>query len=198
MVDGLPDGDDVVAPDPRLAALLSQADVWEQPDPDGEDLIVAAIASEAAETSIESDATVVAMPRRRLWPALAAVAAALVLLGGFALFAGSDDGVDGVELALAGTDLAPDASAQVVVADTPQGTRIDLDLTGLPPAPAGSYYEAWLRQSPEIGVSAGTFHLRGGDGSVELWAGVTLDDYPLVTVTLRRKEREPSRPVVSC
>ncbi len=131
--------------------------------------------------------TVVAMPRRRLWPALAAVAAALVLLGGFALFAGSDDGVDGVELALAGTDLAPDASAQVVVTDTPQGTRIDLDLTGLPPAPAGSYHEAWLRQSPEIGVSAGTSHLQGGDGSVELWAGVTLDDSPLVTVTLQEE-----------
>ncbi|MBV1894375.1 MAG: anti-sigma factor, partial [Ilumatobacteraceae bacterium] len=52
-------------------------------------------------------------------------------------------------------------------------------------APDGFYYEAWLRKSPEVGVSAGTFHLRGGDGSIQLWAGVALDEYPILTVTLQ-------------
>jgi hypothetical protein len=46
-------------------------------------------------------------------------------------------------------------------------------------------YEAWLRKDADVGVSAGTFHLRGGDGELELWAGVSIEDYPLVTVTLQ-------------
>ena len=39
----------------------------------------------------------------------------------------------------------------------------------------------------DVGVSAGTFHMRGGDGSIELWSGVSPDDYPLVTVTIQQE-----------
>jgi hypothetical protein len=96
----------------------------------------------------------------------------------------SDGGAD-VELALAATELAPGASADAAIDTTPLGTRILLDMRDLPPAPAGTYYEAWLRIDADIGVSAGTFHMRGGDGEIELWAGVSIDDYPLFTVTLQ-------------
>lgn len=134
-----------------------------------------------------------------LAPWVAGVAAAVALavgLGVGVLLAG-DDGEGGpeggVEVALAGTDAAPGASAVADVVDTPQGTRIDLDVSGLPPAPDDGFYQAWLREEGEggRGVSAGTFHLRGGDGQIELWAGVSTEQYPLVTVTLEQEDDGP-------
>ncbi|MEL6981173.1 MAG: anti-sigma factor [Actinomycetota bacterium] len=140
----------------------------------------------------ESDTVVPFETRTRRWvgPLLGA-AAALLLVAGFSLGNRllTDDGEVPPDhlVALAGTELEPEASAVVDVLATPLGTRLILDVTDLPPAPEGQYYEAWLRQSPEIGVSAGTFHLRGGDGAIELWAGVTVDDYPLITVTIQEE-----------
>jgi hypothetical protein len=90
-------------------------------------------------------------------------------------------------LALVGTDLAPGASAEALIDPGPLGVRITLDVSGLAPSPPGTYYQAWVRKSPEIGISAGTFHLRGGDGEIELWAGVSTEDYPLITVTLQQE-----------
>lgn len=192
-----PDGADELADLGPLAGLLSDPTLWDDPDPAVEESIVAAIAAEAGPvaqaptavadiTAAPDNVTPISAARRWLAPIAAGVAAALVILGGFALVAGDDD-PSGVEVALAGTDLAPDASAQAVIADTPLGTRIVLDVTGLPPAPEGTYYEAWVRQDAEVGVSAGTFHLRGGDGEIELWAGVSTDDYPLITVTIQEE-----------
>ena len=79
---------------------------------------------------------------------------------------------------------------------TPIGTRIILDVAGLPPAEPGTYYEAWMRVDAETGVSAGTFHLRGGDGEIELWSGVTAADYPLLTVTVQDEGQAASSGVV--
>ncbi len=142
-----------------------------------------------------SNVVPISRARRWLTPVLSAAAGVAIALIGVAAVANLDDspaeGPDGVELALAGTDLAPDATAAATVIVTPVGTRIDLDVTGLPPAPPGTYYEAWLRQDAEVGVSAGTFHLRGGDGAIELWAGVSPDDYPLLTVTIQ-DEADPA------
>lgn len=42
-----------------------------------------------------------------------------------------------------------------------------------------------MRIDADTGVSAGTFHMRGGDDEVELWTGVTADEYPLLTVTIQ-------------
>ncbi|MEM9561502.1 MAG: anti-sigma factor [Actinomycetota bacterium] len=184
-----------------LAALLGDAALWEEPPPELEEAVVAAVQHEAGTTrrSIESPAPVepalapvVPIERaRRRWvaPLVSAAAAALLVVAGFGLASRLSDDAPVIdhEVALAGTELATGASARAEVTATPLGTRIILDVTGLPPAPEGSYYEAWLRQSPEIGVSAGTFHLRGGDGEIELWAGVTVDNYPLITVTLQEE-----------
>jgi hypothetical protein len=191
---------------------------------DTEDAIVAAIAAEAAMFTTESvdpveaqpvgedtatgDDTATAAPvvalhsRRRRFGSFAAgaAAAALVLVGSLALFNqdpfGDDDGPSGVELALAGTELAPGATGTATIADTPLGTRIVLNVADLPPAEPGTYYEAWLRVDGQIGVSAGTFHLRGGDGEIELWAGVPLDDYPLFTITVQDEAQAESSGVV--
>ncbi|MEM8620356.1 MAG: anti-sigma factor [Actinomycetota bacterium] len=186
--------------DADLSALLADPAMWETPDPAGADALVAAIAAdrgdgatphtEKAHPPAPAPVVEIGAYRRRLAPILAGAAAIVVLLAGALIVAvvDGDDVSDGVLIALSGTDLAPDAAAEADIADTPIGTRILLDVTDLPPAEDGTYYEAWLRQSAEVGVSAGTFHMRGGDGEIELWAGVTLDDYPLITVTLQQED----------
>jgi anti-sigma-K factor RskA len=119
---------------------------------------------------------------------LAAAAVVAVVAIGAALLRSSSEPEVGEQVALAATDLAPaGAEGDANIVNRPGGTEIVLDVSGLPPAPEGSYYEAWLRKSPEVGVSAGTFHLRGGDATIVLWAGVSTDDYPLVTVTIQQE-----------
>jgi hypothetical protein len=87
---------------------------------------------------------------------------------------------------LAGTELAPGAIAEVQVADTPSGFEIRLDISGLDPAPEGSYYQAWVRTADD-GVTIGTFHMRGGADEVVLWSGVDIADYPVITVTIQEE-----------
>ena len=209
--------DDAVDIDPAalddLAALLSDAAMWEPSDPEDEAAIMAAISELSAgqaDASTPATAPVISLPvdrsepaprrtaeptgqsnvvpisRARRWaaPFAAGIAAALALVVGVSALTG-DAERETIELALAGTDLAPEAEGLVEIAETPNGTVLLLDVSGLPPAPEGSYYEAWVRQSPEVGVSAGTFHLRGGGGNIELWAGVSTDDYPLFTITIQ-------------
>ena len=183
----------------QLDALLSNPALWDEPDPADEEFIVATILAEAAATPASAESAeaapdnVIPISRHRRWmaPALSAAAAVLVVLLGLGIVnAISDRPADGeVELALDGTDLAPAATATARIVDLPAGSRIRLDVEGLEPAAPGTYYEVWLRQDAEIGVSAGTFHLRG-DGDIELWAGVSLQDYPLVTITIQ-EEAEP-------
>lgn len=179
----------------ELSSLLGDPSMWEDNDHGDEAAIVAAISELAAARDLsgssqgpdtDSASNVVSISRARRWlgPFAVGVAAALALVVGVS-FLGGDSGRDGVELALAGTDLAPGAEGVVEIVDTPNGTVLLLDVSGLPPAPEGSYYEAWVRQDAEVGVSAGTFHLRGGGGEIELWAGVTTDDYPLFTITIQ-------------
>ena len=47
-------------------------------------------------------------------------------------------------------------------------------------------------------VTIGTFHLRGGPGTVELWSAVSLADYPTITVTREPEDGTPPRPARSC
>lgn len=185
----------------QLAALVGDPALWEEPNRADEDAIVAAIRAEAGAESLsfpgdDPSSNVIPISRARRWlgPIAAGVAAALVVLAGFAFVMNGDD--DGVVLALDGTEVAPGASAEAIVAPLDAGTRIILDVSGLPPAEPGTYYEAWMRIDAETGVSAGTFHMRGGDGTIELWSGVTPDDYPLITVTLQDEGQTESSGVV--
>jgi hypothetical protein len=191
------DGDDERALAP-LDALLSDPLVWEEPPAELEDVVLAAVAAEVAEVGPRPSAGARGVPAwgGRSWvrpflagAAAAAVAAVLLVVVVGAFDGGEADRDGGTEVALIGTDLAPEASADALVADTPLGTVLHLDVTGLEGAPEGSYYEVWLRQEGDDGdaVSAGTFHLRGGDGEIELWAGVTPEQYPVVTVTLQEE-----------
>ena len=201
--DDLPDVDQSALDD--LASILGDASMWETSDPADEEAIFAAI-SELADAEpaaaiterissaphiaepvrAETPSNVVSISSSRRWagPFAAGIAATLALVLGISALTGGSDR-EGIELALAGTDLAPEAEGVVEVVETPNGTVLLLDVSGLPPAPEGSYYEAWVRQDAQVGVSAGTFHLRGGGGEIELWAGVTAEDYPLFTITIQ-------------
>lgn len=174
-----------------LEAVLAHAQAWEDPPPDLEHAVVAAIVAEAdaweagpgAEVStITSDLD--ARRGRRTWSpgsVLAAAAAVAIVVAG--LVVTTRDGSDGVAFALTGTEAAPGATASVTISATPAGMKILLDAEGLDGAPDGYMYEAWVGDG-DIGVSAGTFHLRGGDDPIELWAGVTGPEFRRLWVTL--------------
>ncbi len=172
-----PSDDDIAA----LAALLARAEPWDEPPREVEDAVVAAITSEAGSVA---PATRAERRARYVWSRsrmLGAAAAVAVVVAGIVLM--TRGSTDGVTFALEGTDAQPGASANVVVSTTPAGMKILLDTEGLPGAPDGYMYEAWVGDGT-IGVSAGTFHLRGGDGQIELWAGVTGAEFRRLWITL--------------
>lgn len=182
-----------------LAPLLGNVTVWSDPDATLEDGIIAAVVAEQPPMPASRPIPWPGAIRRWLGPVAVGVAAAIVVLIAASVVDGdADRGTTGVAVVLAGTELAPASSAVATVADTPLGTRIDLDVSGLAPAGQDEYYEAWMWNDDGDAVSAGSFHLRGGDGSIELWAGVGLADYPRITVTRQRESDgvEPSGEVV--
>ncbi|HET6954747.1 MAG TPA: anti-sigma factor [Acidimicrobiales bacterium] len=123
------------------------------------------------------------------WIAAGTAAAAALVLAGVAGAVITDDhgGPPGTEFAIAGTDLAPGASAIATVDELSAGVGIMLDVRGLPPAAPGTYYEAWVK-GPAGVVSVGTFHMRGGDDGVYLWAGVETERYPTLSITLENED----------
>lgn len=196
-----PDDAATPAPDPvELDALLAEPALWVDPSTGTEDAVITAILQEAEPEPHRSAEVVAPAPtplrvaRRPVAAWVAAAAAALLAV--VVLLSPSPDGdsdpppPDAVAT-LVGTELASDARAAVEVVALANGVRIMLEVQDLPPAPPGTYYQAWVRRSSEEGVSAGTFHMRGGDGPVVLWAGVSTEDYPLLTVTLQQESEGP-------
>jgi Anti-sigma-K factor rskA, C-terminal len=172
----------------RFRDLLADDAVWAEPSPTGVDDLLAAI---EAESGGGVPAAPVAGPRvpsrgrsRRLM--LVAAAAGVVALAGLVgILVSSADG-GGQDFAVAGTELAPRASGVATVEETGSGVAIELDVSGLPPAEPGTYYQAWVK-GPGGLVTVGTFHMRGVDDQVDLWSGVPLDRYPTLTVTLQQE-----------
>ena len=81
----------------------------------------------------------------------------------------------------------PGASADAELEDLASGLRVVLDVSDLPPAEPGTYYQGWVRSEDGEGVTIGTFHMRGGDAKIELWAGVSSAEYPIITVTIQEE-----------
>lgn len=172
---------------PGIAALLSRASVWDEP-PDLADQVVAAIRAEVTAAPASLDAA----RRRRATSSiprwLTAVAAIAVVVAAGAVLVRLDDDTaqvaeGAVTIELEGTELAPGARASAVLEDTPAGLKILLDSEGLAGAAEGEMYEAWISDGT-IRVSAGTFHLRRGEGPIELWAGTADPRFHLLTVTI--------------
>ncbi|HEX9258887.1 MAG TPA: anti-sigma factor [Acidimicrobiales bacterium] len=187
----------------ELHGLLSDATLWGEPGDDVEGHLVGAIAAESGIT-VESDTVATRAtpgagdhlgrgvddrpgpagsgrrPLLRARTALVALGAAAAVLVGIVLVVASLSNEDTTRIALAGTELAPDATGTATVTETQSGLRIELDASGLPRLDGGRFYQAWLKSADGVLVPIGTFHT--GD-KVVLWAGVTLDEYPTLTVT---------------
>ena len=162
----------------ELRSVLGSDFVWEEPPDDLRDRIIGDIQGSG--------------PSRNRW--LWAVAAAAVLvLGTVGIMNLLDEEIPPsvATVALAGTELAPDASGTAELIPTPNGWAIAFDATGLPPAAAGTYYEAWVNNGQQ-GVAVGTFHMRGDEPTpIALWSGVDLREYRTINVTIQTEGEGP-------
>lgn len=161
---------------PGVEDVLRQGAVWADVPDDLEKRVLAATGRPSGQPR-----RLLGLSRRRV---LLAAAAALVVLAGVGLLAFQGDGYGHLELA--GTSLAARAHADVELADTASGAELRLDVSGLPPAAPGTYYEGWLT-GDRGWISIGTFHLRRGTKDVVLWSGVELADYPEIAVTVQNE-----------
>lgn len=162
-----------------IRGVLADSPIWEEPPEGVVDGLLATIARE-----VPSEVERAAPQQRRPWLLTAgAVAAISILVVGIASV--SDQPIAETVVAMSGTELAPAAAGIASLRPTPSGWYIRLDVSGLPAAPEGSYYEGWVWSDDDDGVSIGTFHLRSGDDPVVLWSGVSVADYPAIWVTLQ-------------
>ena len=155
------------------SSTLGDEGFWIDPSDALEEHVMAAISQEEAGAAEPREAT------RRIglaWVAAGIAAAAVVVVAVVGLRPAGPDW----EVALGATPNAPGVVATVSGWNETSGTRMELDIEGLEPAPDGFIYELWLSEGP-IHISAGTFH-RPED--VTLWAGVSRGDYPRLWITL--------------
>lgn len=165
----------------RVRSLMADEPMWAEPPDDVEDAIFGTIRDELQARSVSKG-------RRWLLGAAAVAALGILALGLLGFLSGDEP----VEVALEGTAIEEGASAEAKVGIADSGWWVRLDIEGLPPAPAGSYYEGWMWSDDGDGVSIGTFHLRDGDDPVTLWSGVDPADYPAIWVTLEQADGDPS------
>ena len=115
--------------------------------------------------------------------AAAAVALVGIAIGGTLVATRDPSPPTGTEVALAGTDAAPGATGTVDLVTEPSGFKVTINVSGLPPAPDGTFYEAWVLNDELGKVSAGTFHIREPQDDITLWLGVDPADYDAISVT---------------
>jgi len=92
---------------------------------------------------------------------------------------------------LAGTDAAPEATAEVEAFERDGGVALVISVDRLDAAPEGYVYEGRLRSDDGDEVGVGSFRADGAAGlrgglTVVLWAGVSLERYP--TLVIARQE----------
>jgi hypothetical protein len=176
----------------RILAILRQEELWVDPPVDLEDRTLAALRTELENRSTPTvDELTVARERRsrrQRWAAILVAGAAAVTFGVVATVAVTgNDAPDSTVVILAGTELEPNAAGRANIAPMDSGFELELDISGLPPAPAGSYYQGWLRNADGDAVTIGTFHGRQGTDDIILWSGVDIADYPTLTVTIQQE-----------
>lgn len=155
-------------------------------------------AGDGARDGVAADGGAVGRARRwlpRLAPRTWATAAlaALALLGagvGIGVLidgdgSGGAPGADGPAIALAPLGSAPVSTSASARMTGPN--RMLLTIEDLPPAPAGSYYEAWLLNDPDDLVPVASFSV-GADGRavVEVPLPAAADRYRYLDVSLQR------------
>ena len=163
--------------DADIVALLQDQSLWQDPSDGLEDRVVAGISEERR--------VVVPIGRaRRAWPGRlvaaavgAAAAAAIVLIA----VPRNDDQQADASIDIVGTDLAPGIVGNGGITSEQSGVRIDFSVKGLPRRDGDEFYQGWLKNcAGTLLVPIGTYHeLDDATG----WAGVSVDDFPVLTVT---------------
>lgn len=169
-----------------IQTLLQEEATWAQAPPEVLEALMAEIGAGQGPVSTPKERRM-----RIRWPAIAAGAAGAAVLA--LLFfgpLGESEPVPDAIVAVTATDRAPSVEGTAAVRATSSGWWIRLDVTGLPPAAEGSYYQGWVRNDGSA-VSIGTFHMRDGGDPVVLWSGVSLVDYPTLMVTLQDEDAGP-------
>ncbi len=195
--------------DAGVRSVLARGDTWAEPPADLEASILAAMRLERDAPAVdrgESDTNVVPIAAsasagtsadtasstqqqrrsRRAMVWVVGVAAALVAVAGVGIAVQRSVAPEAT-IALNSLDADATVRGEAELRETPSGVRIDLDLVGLPPAPDGSYYQGWLKNSAGELVTIGTFHARDGARDIVLWSGVETDDYDLLTITIQQE-----------
>lgn len=208
------DRDDVPGPlDPgdmaeldEIRALLADPAMWEVPGQQLEDTIADAVAGAAGRGAAAGTGSVGAgglalggqvagrarrRPRRSViaWVAGAAAAAAIAIGVGIGVTSGNGAHATTFSAALAGTSLAPGATGQATMTQTPAGWSISLHTSGLPRLDNGRFYEAWLKNAAGVLVPIGTFNQ---SGDITLWSGVAPTGFPVITVTRQQANGNPA------
>lgn len=168
-----------------IRAILDDEAVWSEPPHEVGDALIEAIAREAEPGRPNPRSTVERWP----WAAAVAVAAGLALFIGLTVVTTDPDEI---VVAMEGTELEAAAAGEATLRPTGDGWWIGLEVSDLPPAGEGTYYEGWVWSDDGDGVSIGTFHLRGEGANVVLWSGVDPTNYPMVWVTLEDEDGDPS------
>ncbi len=186
LASGAPEGGESQERLDLIRDVLSTDATWAEPPPQVADGVLAALAVEAAPMPAVNE------QRSGRWALVLAgagglVAIAALVLGSVSVIQDEGDNV----VAMSGTELEASALGEAAFGPNEAGWWIRLDVTGLPPAPEGSYYEGWVWSDDGEGVSIGTFHLRGEDMPIVLWSGVPLADYPSIWVTLESEDDGP-------
>ncbi|WP_432947750.1 anti-sigma factor [Kribbella sp. CA-253562] len=185
-------------PDPSgIEELLRRSEVWAAVPAELEQRVMAEIREASDHDVPEVEAGNVVPLRRhsragrlRFGGRVGLVAAGIVAVAAAGIGLTVADRDETHTVALAGTPLEDGARGRVELRDTASGVEISLSTTGLPPAPAGSYYQGWVKGA-RGSVPIGTFHLRDGVSEIILWSGVDLTDYPTISVTLESESDGP-------
>jgi hypothetical protein len=170
-----------------IRGVLAESATWEEP-PGG--VVEGLLATIAREVPIQERVSEPIPNRGRRWLLIAGAVAAIGLLV-VGVVSVSDEPVAETVVAINGTGLAPSATGTATLRPTPSGWYIRLEMSGLPAAPEGSYYEGWVWSDDDEGVSIGTFHLHDGADPVVLWSGVDVVEYPAIWVTLEEEGAGP-------
>ena len=170
------DENDLLEPD--IVALLRDPSLWHEPGSDLEDRVAAAISAERRVV------VPISSRRPRQWPgrlAAAAIGAAAAAAVVFVAVRRDDQQSADASIGVIGTDLAPGISGNADITSVPSGVRIYFSVKGLARREGDEFYEGWLKNcAGDALVPIGTYH---DLDDVTGWAGVSIDDYPLLSVT---------------
>lgn len=166
--------------------LLASGATWAEPSVGLEGSIIGAIQAERRQLTAFPPATI-DKPKRRWQFAGLGILAGAAAASLVAVAVSNNDPDDktaagpAARFEITGTDLAPTVRGSATATSFASGVQIHVAVPGLPRREGGEFYQMWLKNC--IGshlVPAGTFHeITDAIG----WAGVSLADFPIVTVT---------------